>query len=1065
MNYFNYHIHSYYTNPVIFDSPTSPEEYIERIKELGHTAYSSVEHGLSFNWVEKYLLCQKHNIKFIYGVEAYVEYENKRYHMIMTAKNKDGMIEINKCINEAVYNNFKNNRPCVTLDMIKTYITPKNVYITTACLAGILKEDSLELFKWLYNHFGSSMLVEVQPHLVEWQIKANQRARELSHQYGLKLIAGNDSHYIKGQDSKKRDNLILVKGLNYSDDSGEEGWFMDYPDYNTMFKRFMNQNIWSEDEVREIISNTNILSDVDDIVLDTNWKIPSLYKGLTEKEKLGKYLEIVNDYLEDYLKNLSPEEKKRRLDEIKLEISEVVKAHILDYQMTISEIVKRAKLKGGVITTTGRGSASSYFTNKIFGFTSVDRFTSEVPLLMERFMTADKVLLNHEMMDIDNNIYGIEKFIEAQEEILGKNCSAPIIAYGTLRAKSAFKLMCSTRDDIPATLQNEMSAKIDEYQQDYNYADEEDKPYIKLEDYMDNPELIRLYEESKSYLGIVTDIKKHASAYCIADHDIVSLFGVIKTKGGDIVLNLEGTQMDILGYVKIDWLQVDVVGLIDAVYKEIGIPVPSTDELYELVKNDKPTWDIYANGLTMCVNQVEQPKTREKVMRYKPVKVEELCAFVAGVRPSFQTYYKRFERREHFEFGLKVLDDLLQGKFLDSSWILYQESIMLIVLWLGFAKRESAKLMKAISKKKAGLIEMIKDRFFEACILEFKKAGYDEETARAKSESIWEVIEHASAYGFNASHALCMAFDSLYIAYAKAHYPKETFYAMIKFYIEKEDKKVDKIAKIKSEAQLYGINLLPYKFRQDNRTVHMNGNDIIQSLFTMKRTNIHTADILYELKDFEGSFAKLFVEMQKRGLKADVIKALIYINYFEEFGTIGKLIWVVNNYKELEEGRYSNLEKSYYKIVDTLNISYDDFIKELQNKSSRLTDKTIFFKNKTDYFETLYDNCNIEDISILEKIYREVKLLEYSISVPNDKVVKVIKYSPEKKSILLQNFGEAKERWYKLKNSNMPFKKKDVLYLNKVDVQTYKFKKNGEEVERESYIISSLYNLSALFDK
>lgn len=1065
MKYFNYHCHSYYTNPVIFDSPTSPKDYINRIKELGHSAYSSVEHGISFNWVEKYLLCKEHNIKFIYGVEAYIEHSEKRYHIIMTAKNKDGLIEINKCINNAVYDNFKYNRPCITLDMIKTHINPKNVFITTACIAGILRDSTLELFKSLYNHFKDDMLLEVQPHIVEEQIEANKKARELSKEYGLKLIGGNDSHYIHSKDRVKRDNLILVKGVNYSDDSNEEGWFMDYPDYDTMFARFMKQGIWTENEVRQIIDNTNILSNVEDIILDTNWKIPSLYKGMTKKEKLNKYLEVVNEYCSDYLKGMSSDEIEKCKREIKYEIEEVVKGDIIDYQPTVSAIVNRAKSKGGIITKTGRGSSSSWFTNKIFGFTSVDRFTSKVPLLMERFMTADKVLLNHEMMDIDNNIYGIEKFVEAQEEILGKNCSAPIIAYGTLKAKSAFKLMCSTRDDIPVSLQNEMSSKIDEYQQDYNYADDDEKENIRLEDYMDNAELVKLYNESKSYLGIVSDIKKHASAYCIADHDIVSLFGVVKTKGGDIVLNLEGTQMDTLGYVKIDWLQVDVVGLIDTIYKEIGIPTPTTDELYKLVENDKATWDIYANGFTMCVNQVEKPKTREKVMRYKPQTVEELCAFISAVRPSFQTYYKRFEKREHFEFGLKILDDLLQGKFLDSSWILYQESIMLIVLWLNFEKRESAKLMKAISKKKAGLIEMIEDRFTKACVDEFLKANYDEETAREKTKSIWEVIENASAYGFNASHALCMAFDSLYVAYAKAHYPKQTFYAMIKFYILKEEKKVDKISKILFEASSYGLKVLPYRFRQDNRNINMNGDIITQSLFTIKRTDANTANTLYELRHFQGNFIELLNEMKNRGLRADIIKSLIYINYFEEFGKIGKLIWIMNNYKELSQGRYANLRKNYDAMAHELNISYEDLIKELQNKSKQFTDKTITFNNRDDYFQTLYEHCNVDDISILEKVYREVKVLEYAVSASNDKVMKVVRYNPEKKSLLLQSCSESKERWYRLKNTNMSFKKNDIIYLNNVEIQKYNFTKNGERIERESYIINSVYNLTSLFEK
>lgn len=1483
-NWLNYHCHSMLSNLTIFDSPTTPEDYINRIKELNHTAYVSTEHGISYNWVSKYLLCKEHNIKFIYGVEAYIEVENSRYHILFTAKNYNGLLEINRCINQAVMENFKYLRPCITIEMIKQHINPQNVFCTTACIAGILKDNTLTLFKELHKIFGNNLFLEVQPHQAQEQIELNKLAKTLGKEYGLKLIGANDSHYIYPQESKLRDNLLEVKRIVYSEDADESQFYMDYPDKKTMFNRFMEQNIWTENEVMSLIDNTNILSDVEDIILDTNWKIPSAFPNMTEKEKLQQYINIINKHIDDNFSNLSEEEKKIKVDGIKEEILEVVKAHIIDYQPIISKIVQRAKEKGGAITTSGRGcfvpdtqvltmngykniqdvlqgdcvinkqgsldtvinvlkynisedlytissygnkditltnnhqvycyntannnfefiearnidenihylttpiidfqknnnmtydllnytkdyvddehiyekvkgshylvdyklspkelydnkichpstnikyrknklkkdsvvynkiynytnmspleydtyvqkfantrtlkryisldydlmfligvilsdgnissnknyisiyletkgkksevvkpkilefvnkyninysisqvkqnmeiiyiksntfknfiltefkiynnkekyfnisnifnftfiqakglydgllysdgsfdcskdcintrltfdnkskylnvlfnllsfsvnktptsrtvdkrydaiktrtlrkgffihnnylctkikkidilpnykgdvydltikndpsfmveniivhnSASSYYTNKIFGFTSVDRFTSKVPLLMERFMTADKVLKNHEMMDIDNNIYGIEKFVEAQKEILGKNNSAPIVAYGTLKTKSAFKLLCNTRDDISPTLQNEMSAKIDEYQKDYDYADEDEKDDIRIEDYLDNDDLVKLYQESKKYLGIVTDLKKHASAYCIADHDIVSKFGILKTRKNDIVLNLEGTQLDILGYVKIDWLQVDVVGIIEAVYKEIGIPVPSTDELYEMVKGDKATWDIYENGLTMCVNQVEKPKTRKKVMRYKPKTVEELASFISAVRPSFMTYYKRFENREHFEFGLEALDKLLQGEFLDSSWILYQESIMLLVMWLGFEKRESAKLMKFISKKKKDKIAMISQRFHEKCEAEFIKSGFTPEEAKKKTESIWEVIENAGAYGFNASHALNMAFDSLYVAWAKAHYPKQTYYAMIKFYIDKQDKKIDKISKIKSEAQKYGIQILNYKFRQDNRTINMDENgNIVQCLFTIKKTNIHTAEILYELRDWKGNFVDLYNEMKNRGIKQDVIKALIYIEYFSEFGTIGELLWVINNYKEVSQLRYENFKKTYYSLLRELAVSYDDLVSEFESVAKKHTDKTITFNNKQDYFNILYNNKRIEDISMLEKIFRQIEILEYTFIVPTNKVGKVKVYKPEKNSLLLEYVGESKEQWFKLNNSGQSMKKNDIVYLSNVVTKKYQFKKNGEIIERESYIINQCYNLTSLFKK
>ena len=172
--YINYHCHSYYSNSIIADSPVSPKEYINRIKELGHSVYVSTEHGISFNWAEKYLLCKENNIKFVFGVEGYILYNEKVYHIMFVAKNKNGMVQLNRLISDAVINNFKYSRPRVTLETIKQFINPNDVVVMSACLAGLLKEPSLVLVKELYKFFGDNFFLEVAYHKSQRQIEINK---------------------------------------------------------------------------------------------------------------------------------------------------------------------------------------------------------------------------------------------------------------------------------------------------------------------------------------------------------------------------------------------------------------------------------------------------------------------------------------------------------------------------------------------------------------------------------------------------------------------------------------------------------------------------------------------------------------------------------------------------------------------------------------------------------------------------------------------------------------------------------------------------------------------------
>jgi len=70
-NYVNYHRHTQYSNIVTPDSAATNEQYLNRILELGHTVFSSNEHGYQGNYMQVHDLSKKNNLKFLFCVEAY----------------------------------------------------------------------------------------------------------------------------------------------------------------------------------------------------------------------------------------------------------------------------------------------------------------------------------------------------------------------------------------------------------------------------------------------------------------------------------------------------------------------------------------------------------------------------------------------------------------------------------------------------------------------------------------------------------------------------------------------------------------------------------------------------------------------------------------------------------------------------------------------------------------------------------------------------------------------------------------------------------------------------------
>ena len=630
--YINYHCHSYYSNSIIADSPVSPKEYINRIKELGHSAYVSTEHGISFNWAEKYLLCKENNIKFVFGVEGYILYNEKVYHIMFVAKNKNGMVQLNRLISDAVINNFKYSRPRVTLETIRQFINPSDVICTSACIGGCLKEPTLILVKGLYKFFGDNFYLEVAYHKSQRQIEINKLAKKISEQVGIKLIAGNDSHYIYPEQKVLRDELLASRRIVYADEEDDETQFyMDYPDYETMFARFKEQGIWGDDEIYDFIDRTNIIGEFDDITFDNNWKVPTLYPHLSKHERQQLLINEANNRWSEYKKHIPEHQHKEYIEAIRWELDEWLKCGMEDYLLTASKLVEEGVKLGGVVTMSGRGSAASYITTTLFGLSTIDRIQAKVPLLPERFMTADRIIAAHSTPDYDINVYNREKFIEAQDKLLGEEMNYQLCAYGTLQQKSAFRMLCKTRDDITVDQQLYITSKIEEFERDWKHGSDEDRETMDISNYIVDRDMYKIYEQAIKFLGTITDIKGSPCSWCIANDNLMEIFGLCRAKNGDILLNIEGNKIESFGYLKMDWLIVDAVGIIDAVYKEIGIPIPTSNELYWLIQEDKATWDIYAKGITCCVNQCEQPKSKQKVMNYKPKSIEELCAFVANI--------------------------------------------------------------------------------------------------------------------------------------------------------------------------------------------------------------------------------------------------------------------------------------------------------------------------------------------------------------------------------------------------------------------------------------------------
>lgn len=706
--YYNYHKHSYYSNVSTYDCVVSYDEYCKRSKELGHEWLSSCEHGGVFAWVETYNKAKENKLKFIHGGEFYFvpnrfEENNANYHLILQAKTYNAMRELNYIMSEAYDTGFY-YKARVDLELLR--MLPKGeVFVTSACLGSFLRDypKTKPILEELIDIFGKdNFFLEVQCHPIQKQVEYNKLMKQLSKEYGLRLIAGVDSHMIDDKDGTLRDYLLHSKGIIYED---EIGWINSYPDYETLKNNFLNQGIWTEKEVEEFIDNTLILTQTDNIVIDTKMKVPSAFPNKSREWKLSHLKELIFKKWDEYKYSVDKDRWKLYVDELIAEYSVIEETKMEDYFLLNYYIIKRGVELGGILTKSSRGSGASYLTNFMLGFTSIDRLKHKIPMLRERFMGKARIIDNNSAPDIDFNLWNREAFIQAQDEILGFNGNYFMTAYGTLGIKSAFKMLCRAKD-ISIEIADEVSKLISVYERDKKHNEN-----VKIEDYVTNEEYLQLIEDSKVYTGIIDSFSVSPCSFVLLNGDLRREFGLIKDKNGNLMCCVTGVEAEKLGYLKNDLLLVKVVGMNDELYKRIGVIQPPSEVLEKWIDGDNKVWDLYGNGFTQCLNQAESAGTTVKAMEYKPKTLEELCAFVAVIRPASASIYKSFEKREDFKYSIKELDNILRGEYLDGSWMIYQEQIMVLLHELGFPDNETYSIMKAISKKKEKVIASIKPKF------------------------------------------------------------------------------------------------------------------------------------------------------------------------------------------------------------------------------------------------------------------------------------------------------------------------------------------------------------------
>lgn len=651
-NYVVYHLH---TEDSLLDSCTNYKLYVDKAVELGQKAIAFSEHGNIYNWIEKKMYCDEHNIKYIHGIECYLtetldEKIRDNYHTVLLAKNYDGVKEINNLIELSTRANHYYYKPRITFD--EFFALSDNVIKISACLASPLNKLRYELDKPLYKRGADIQYdrlckkydyFEIQPHInSDEQKDYNKHLLKLSKKYNTPLIMGTDTHSLNAYKAECRSILQLSKRIEFSN---EDTFDLTYKSYDELVEMCKEQNCFPIDVYLTAIENTNVMADsIENWTLDKKVKYPKSY----DNEEYVLKQRIFEMYKDKVRRGVITNDK-RYIDNIKEELRVFKKINMIGFMLFMSELMCWCK-ENGIPTSPCRGSVGGSTVAYITDIIDVDPVKWNT--VFSRFANEDRV----EVGDIDVDIAPDQRKLVYQHIIdkFGTNKTAYILAMGTISDKG-------TIDDIGRALGIKWSREHNGGENPYSLAN---VAKIK-EEYDINAEATKekypeLFYYFDGLLGTVVSQSMHPAGIVVSPITLPDNYGVFwgenKEKEKVLILSVNMEEVHECGLVKYDILGLKNIQILRECCKFAGIKYPAA---HEINWEDEEVWKHITDS-PVGIFQFESPFAYELLKQYQPRKINDLSLVNASLRPSGTSYRDRLIAREKNKNPSKQIDDLLK---------------------------------------------------------------------------------------------------------------------------------------------------------------------------------------------------------------------------------------------------------------------------------------------------------------------------------------------------------------------------------------------------------------------
>ncbi|TDC36428.1 DNA polymerase III subunit alpha [Micromonospora sp. 15K316] len=903
------HVHTEYS---MLDGAARLKDLFAEVSRQGMPAVAMTDHGNMHGANDFYKQAMAAGVKPILGVEAYVAPESRFHkqrvkwgrpeqksddvsgngaitHMTMWAQNKTGLHNLFKLNSRASMEGHYVKWPRMDMELIAEYA--EGIMATTGCPSGAVQtrlrlgqfDEALKVAGAYQDIFGKeNYFLELMDHGLDIEKRVRDGLIEVGRKLDIPPVITNDSHYTTESQAEAHDVLLCVQTASNIDDPNRfrlegGGYYIKSAD---QMRAVNNSELWLEG-----CRNTLLVAEKVDPAgmfefhnLMPRFPVP---EGETEeswfrKETFaGLHRRYPNGIPEGHLK------------QAEYELGVINQMGFPSYFLVVADFIQWAKSQG-IAVGPGRGSAAGSLVAYALGITDLDPIPHG--LIFERFLNPERVSMPDVDIDFDERRRG--EVIKYVTDKWGEDKVAQIATFGTIKAKAAIKDSARvlgypyavgdriTKAMPPAVMGKDipLTGIFDPKHPRYAEAGEIRGLYES------DPDVKKVIDTAKGIEGLIRQTGVHAAGVIMSAEPIIEHIPLMRRDSdGVIITQFDYPTCESLGLLKMDFLGLRNLTIIDDAVKNIQLNHGKELDLLALPLDDKAAYELLARGDTLGVFQLDGGPMRSLLRLMKPDNFEDISAVLALYRPgpmgvdSHTNYALRKNGLQEITPIHPELEEPLREILAPTyGLIVYQEQVQRAAQILaGYSLGQADLLRRAMGKKKKEILDKEFVPFRDGC----RARRYSDEAIQA----VWDVLVPFAGYAFNKAHSAAYGLVSYWTAYLKAHYPAEYMAALLTSV--GDDK--DKMALYLSECRRMRIQVLPPDVNTSAGPFTPVGKDIRFGLAAVRNVGANVVASIMRCRDEKSAYTDFYDFLSKVDAVAcnkKTIESLIKAGAFDSLG-------------------------------------------------------------------------------------------------------------------------------------------------------------------------------------